>query len=484
MKVEQIYTGCLAQGAYYIESAGEAAIIDPLRETQPYLDKLEQTGAKLKYIFETHFHADFVSGHLDLAKATGATIVYGPLAKPEYEIYSAEDGEEMSLGNISFTVLHTPGHTMESSTFLLKDESGKDHAIFTGDTLFLGDVGRPDLAIKQGSVTKEDLAGYLFTSLREKIMPLADEVIVYPAHGAGSACGKNLSKETFGLLGDQKKYNYALRSDMTKEEFVEEVTAGLTPPPQYFAKNAMMNKGGYESFTDVLKKGNHPLTPEQFEHIANAEDALVLDVRDREDFSDAHVPNSIFIGIDGSFAPWVGALIVDIKQPLLLVVPEGRSEEVVTRLSRVGYDNVLGYLEGGIQAWTDSGRGTDTITNIDADRFEQLVEAGEVDHILDTRKPTEFLAEHLLAAENYPLDYINGKHFSSLDRKEKYYLHCGSGYRSLIAASILRARGYDQLVNVRGGWKALQETGLPKSAYSCPTKMAQEVIDAAVAEVL
>lgn len=484
MKVEQIYTGCLAQGAYYIESAGEAVIIDPLRETKPYLQKLEQTGAKLKYIIETHFHADFVSGHLDLAKATGASIVYGPMAQPDYDVYSAKDGEELKVGEVTIKVLHTPGHTMESSTFLLRDEAGKDYAIFTGDTLFLGDVGRPDLAIKQGAVTKEDLAGYLFDSLREKIMPLADDVIVYPAHGAGSACGKNLSKETFGLLGDQKQFNYALRADMTREEFVKEVTAGLTPAPQYFAKNAMMNKGGYESFAEVLAKGNYPLSPDEFEAIANAEDALVLDVRDREEFSLAHVPNSIYIGIDGQFAPWVGALIVDIKQPILLVVPEDRSEEVVTRLSRVGYDNVLGYLEGGIKAWKDSGRDTDAIANIDADKLEELVQAGKAEQILDVRKPTEFLAEHLLAAENYPLDYINGEHFSGLDRKGHYYLHCGSGYRSLIAASILRARGYGQLVNVRGGWNVIKETSLEKSAYQCPTSMSQAIVDEAVEAVL
>lgn len=484
MKVEQIYTGCLAQGAYYIESAGEAVIIDPLRETKPYLQKLEQTGAKLKYIIETHFHADFVSGHLDLAKATGASIVYGPMAQPDYDVYSAKDGEELKVGEVTIKVLHTPGHTMESSTFLLRDEAGKDYAIFTGDTLFLGDVGRPDLAIKQGAVTKEDLAGYLFDSLREKIMPLADDVIVYPAHGAGSACGKNLSKETFGLLGDQKQFNYALRADMTREEFVKEVTAGLTPAPQYFAKNAMMNKGGYESFAEVLAKGNYPLSPDEFEAIANAEDALVLDVRDREEFSLAHVPNSIYIGIDGQFAPWVGALIVDIKQPILLVVPEDRSEEVVTRLSRVGYDNVLGYLAGGIKAWKDSGRDTDAIANIDADKLEELVQAGKAEQILDVRKPTEFLAEHLLAAENYPLDYINGEHFSGLDRKGHYYLHCGSGYRSLIAASILRARGYGQLVNVRGGWNVIKETSLEKSAYQCPTSMSQAIVDEAVEAVL
>lgn len=484
MKVEQIYTGCLAQGAYYIESKGEAVIIDPLRETKPYLEKLEQTGAKLKYIFESHFHADFVSGHLDLAQATGATIVYGPMAETTYDIYSAKDGEELVLGDLTFKVLHTPGHTMESSTFLLKDKSGKDHAIFTGDTLFLGDVGRPDLAIKQGKVTKEDLAGYLFDSLRTKIMPLADDVIVYPAHGAGSACGKNLSKETFGLLGEQKQTNYALRADMTREEFIEEVTAGLTPPPQYFSKNAMMNKAGYTSFDTVLQQGNRPLSPEAFEALAESEEALVLDVRDREEFSKSFIPNSIFIGIDGQFAPWVGALIVDIKQPILIVAPEGQEEEVVTRLSRVGYDNTLGYLEGGIAAWKNSGRETDTITNITATELSETFAKDQTINILDTRKPTEFLAEHLEAGVNYPLDYINGSQMNKLDRDSTYYLHCGSGYRSLIAASILRARGFENLVNVKGGWNSIKETDLPKSDYLCPTKMPQEVVDEAVMAVI
>lgn len=483
MKVEQIYTGCLAHGAYYIESAGEAVIIDPLRETAPYLDKLKKTGAKLKYIFETHFHADFVSGHLDLAKATGATIVYGPMAKPDYNIYSASDGEVLQLGEVSFTVLHTPGHTMESSTFLLKNEARKDYAIFTGDTLFLGDVGRPDLAIKQGEITKEDLAGYLFDSLRTKIMPLADDVIVYPGHGAGSACGKNLSKETFGLLGDQKLFNYALRDNMTREEFIQEVTAGLTPPPQYFSKNAMMNKLGYESFDSVMNHGNRALNPEQFEAIAESEEALILDVRHQNDFSKAFIPNSIFIGLDGQFAPWVGALIIDIKQPILIVAPEGREEETVTRLSRVGYDNTLGYLKGGIDAWVKSGHEVDRIENVTATDFEVVSNTGTA-QVLDTRKPTEFLAEHLLEAVNYPLDYINGNHMSKLSRNETYYLHCGSGYRSMIAASILRARGFENLVNIQGGWNALKETSLGKTDYVCPSKMSQKEVDDAVLSVL
>ncbi|MEM1323472.1 MAG: MBL fold metallo-hydrolase [Bacteroidota bacterium] len=483
MKVEQIYTGCLAEAAYYIESAGEAVIIDPLRETQPYLDKIKEAGVQLKYIFETHFHADFVSGHLDLAKKTGATIVYGPLAKPNYEIYSAKDGEELQLGKVRFTILHTPGHTMESTTFLLKDEEDKDYAIFTGDTLFLGDVGRPDLAIKQGEITKEDLAGYLFDSLREKIMPLADEVIVYPGHGAGSACGKNLSKETWGTLGDQKQFNYALRADMTKQDFVEEVTAGLTPPPQYFLKNAKMNKEGYDSFDEVLERGAVALTPERFLAIAEREEALVLDVRTPAEFAEAHIPGSVFIGLDGSFAPWVGALIPDLQQAILLVCPAGREEEAVTRLARVGYDNTLGYLDGGLAAWTAAGRETDSISSITAEQLAEQVKAGRVGDILDVRRPTEYLSQHLEVATNFPLDYIN-RNMQKLDRHETYYLHCAGGYRSMIAASILKARGFDQLVNIAGGWKTIETTDIPKTAYACPSSMSQEEIDKAVAAVL
>ncbi|MEL6357212.1 MAG: MBL fold metallo-hydrolase [Bacteroidota bacterium] len=480
MKVEQIYTGCLAEAAYYIESEGEAVIIDPLRETKPYLDKLKNSGAKLKYIFETHFHADFVSGHLDLAKATGATIVYGPLAKPDYDIYSAKDGEIIQLGNVSFEILHTPGHTMESTTFLLRDEAGKDHAIFTGDTLFLGDVGRPDLAIKQGEITKEDLAGYLFDSLREKILPLSDDVIVYPGHGAGSACGKNLSKETWGFLGDQKKFNYALRADMTKDEFVKEVTEGLTPPPQYFPKNAKMNKAGYTSFETVLEQGNRPLEPTEFLAVVEREEALVLDTRSQDEYAAEHIPGSIFIGIDGDFAPWVGALIVDIQQPILIVAPEGRGEEVVTRLSRVGYDNSLGYLAGGIRAWRDAGFETDRIESVSPEEYESRFNRSQVAQTLDVRKPTEFLSEHLLQAENFPLDYINSN-MDKLDRNREYYIHCAGGYRSMIAASILRSRGFQRLVNIEKGWKGLQTTELPRTEYVCPTTLEQHTVDEAVA---
>ncbi|WP_224490235.1 MBL fold metallo-hydrolase [Robertkochia flava] len=465
MKIEQIYTGCLAQGAYYIESEGEAAIIDPLRDTQPYIDRAKERGASIKYVFETHFHADFVSGHIDLAEQTGATIVYGPNAETNYDIHSAKDGEEFKIGKVTIKVLHTPGHTLESTTYLLIDEHGKNHAIFTGDTLFLGDVGRPDLAIKQ-DITKEDLAGLLFDSLREKIMPLEDDVIVYPAHGAGSACGKNLSKETVDILGNQKKTNYALREDMTKAEFVKEVLDGILPPPQYFAKNAMMNKEGYTSFETVLKKGDAPLTAENFEAMANHESALVLDVRTQEEFVEEHIPNSIFIGLNGSFAPWVGALITDLNQPILLVVPEGKSEEAVTRLSRVGYDNTLGYLEGGLEAWKAAGKETASIRSISAAALEEEYNGNIT--ILDVRKPGEYSSEHLADAMSFPLDFIN-EHMHEINRDEPYYVHCAGGYRSVIAASILKARGYDQLTDIAGGYKALKETGMKRTDYVCPS---------------
>ncbi len=484
MKVEQIYTGCLAEAAYYIESKGEAVIIDPLRETQPYLEKLEKEGAKLKYIFETHFHADFVSGHLDLAKKTGATIVYGPNAHTDYEVHQANDGEEIALGDVSFKVLHTPGHTLESTTYLLRDEAGEDYAIFTGDTLFLGDVGRPDLAIKQGEITKEDLAGFLYESLRTKIMPLADTVIVYPAHGAGSSCGKNLSSETWGYLGDQKKTNYALREDMTKGEFIREVTAGLTPPPQYFAKNARMNKSGYESFDRVLKKGVVPLTPDQLVELVDQEGALLLDTRKPQEFATEHIPNSIFIGIDGSFAPWVGALITDINQPIVIVTDQDRAQEVVTRLARVGYDNTLGYLEGGLEAWKNAGKDTDSITSIDAKELADKLNNGLDPHlVLDVRKPTEFLSQHIVDATSFPLDYINNN-MDRLDRNETYYLHCLGGYRSMITASILRSRGFQNLVDIKKGWREIEKSDIPKTEHHCPTTLSQDLIDEAVAAVV
>ncbi|MGC6429412.1 MAG: MBL fold metallo-hydrolase [Jejuia sp.] len=470
MKIEQIYTGCLAQGAYYVESEGEVAIIDPLRETQQYIDRAESRNAKIKYIFETHFHADFVSGHVDLAKKTGATIVFGPGAFTEYDIHQAKDNEEFKLGNITIKVLHTPGHTLESSTYLLLDENGKEHAIFSGDTLFLGDVGRPDLAIKS-DLTKEDLAGMLYDSLRKKIMTLPDDVIVYPAHGAGSACGKNLSKETVGILGDQKQTNYALRADMTKEEFVKEVLDGIAPPPQYFAKNAMMNKVGYEDFEDVLNQGNTPLSPEEFEAIANQKGALVLDVRTQEDFAKGHIPNSIFIGLNGGFAPWVGALITDLKQPILLVTPEGREEETVTRLSRVGYDNTLGFLKNGMDAWKDSGKDVETVNSISAAKFAEIY-TKDIPDVLDVRKDGEYKSEHLVGHNvvHFPLDFINDN-MHAIDSHDTYYIHCAGGYRSMIAASILKARGFNNLVDVAGGFGAIKKTGLPLSEFVCPSTL-------------
>ena len=468
MKIEQIYTGCLAQGAYYIESDGEVAIIDPLREIQPYIDKANAENAKIKYVFETHFHADFVSGHVDLANKTGATIVFGPGAETSYEMYSAKDDELFKVGKITIKVLHTPGHTLESSSFLLMDENGNDHALFSGDTLFLGDVGRPDLAIKS-DLTKEDLAAMLYDSLRTKIMTLADDVIVYPAHGAGSACGKNLSKETVGTIGDQKNTNYALRADMTKEEFVKEVLDGMPPPPQYFAKNAMMNKTGYEAFDQVLETGNVPLNPENFEAMANHEEAMVLDVRTQADFVKGHVPNSIFIGLNGQFAPWVGALITDLKQPLILVVPEGLSEEAVTRLSRVGYDNTLGYLEGGIEAWKAAGKEVGTLDAISAETFAKKAISEEI-NILDVRNNGEYEASHLEDVQHFALDFIN-QNMNQIDSAKTYHIHCAGGYRSVIAASILKARGFNNLVDVDGGFAAIKETNLPVTDFVCPSTL-------------
>ncbi len=466
--IEQIYTNCLAQGAYYIESNGEVAIIDPLRETQAYIDKAKKSNAQIKYIFETHFHADFVSGHVDLAKKTGATIVYGPGAETNYEIHSAKDNEEFKIGNLTIKALHTPGHTLESTTYLLMDENGKNHAIFSGDTLFLGDVGRPDLAIKS-DLTKEDLAAMLFDSLRNKIMTLADDVIVYPAHGAGSACGKNLSKETVGTIGDQKKTNYALREDMTKEEFITEVLDGMAPPPQYFEKNAMLNKTGYENFETVLKTGNIALSPNDFEDLANHENALVLDVRTQSDYIKSHIPNSIFIGLNGSFAPWVGALITDINQPILLVVPEGKSQEAVTRLSRVGYDNTLGYLEGGIETWISEGKEIDTLKSISAETFAERAKQGSV-NILDVRKDGEFQSMHLEDAQHFALDYIN-EQMSEVSKDKTYHIHCAGGYRSVIAASILKARGFHNLVDIAGGFGAIKDTDLPMTDFVCPSTL-------------
>lgn len=461
MKVEQIYTGCLAQGAYYIKSEGKVAIIDPLRETQPYIDKARRENAVITYVFETHFHADFVSGHIDLARKTGATIVYGPGAETGYEAYIARDGEGFSLGAVTIKALHTPGHTLESTTYLLIDENGKNHAIFTGDTLFIGDVGRPDLAIRS-DLSKKDLAGMLYDSLRSRIMPLEDDIIVYPAHGAGSACGKNLSKETTDTLGHQKQTNYALRADMTKAEFVKEVLDGILPPPHYFAQNAQLNKEGYTGFDTVLKKGNVPLDVATFERLAGQEDTLILDVRPEQEYVKGHIPGSLFIGLNGSFAPWVGTLIPDIKQPILLVVPEGKSEEAVTRLSRVGYDNTLGYLEGGMEAWLLAEKETETLTSIPAKAFEKRYK--EALHILDVRKPGEYESGHVKEAHHFPLDYIR-EHIDTLSPEPTYYIYCGGGYRSVIAASILKAKGFHRLIDIAGGYSAIRKTDIPKTDF-------------------
>lgn len=467
MKIEQIYTGCLAQGAYYIQSNGEAAIIDPLREVEPYLKRAEEDGVTIKYIFETHFHADFVSGHLTLSKATGAPIIYGPNANPSFDAIIAKDQEEFKLGDITFKVLHTPGHTMESTTFLLKDEKGKDYAIFSGDTLFLGDVGRPDLAQKAADMTKEDLAGILFDSLRTKIMPLNDDVIVYPAHGAGSACGKNMMKETVDTLGNQKKMNYALRTDMSRQEFIEEVTDGLLPPPKYFPLNVKMNKEGYEDIGDVIKRGTTALSPDAFEVAANDTGAIVLDVRHQDLFIKGHVPRSIFIGLNGDFAPWVGALIADVQQPILLITPEGKEEETITRLSRVGFDNTLGFLKGGFEAWEQAGKDVDTIVSVSAEKVEELIKNQQA-AIFDVRKESEYKAEHLEGAENTPLDVLN-QHLASLPTDNTFYVHCAGGYRSVIAASILKSRGFHNLVDIKGGFGALKNTGLKVTEYVCPS---------------
>jgi hydroxyacylglutathione hydrolase len=464
MKVEQIYTGCLAQGAYYIESEGEVAIIDPLREVKPYLDKAEKDNASIKYVFETHFHADFVSGHLELGKKANATIVFGPQANPGFDAHVASDGEEFSIGKVKIKVIHTPGHTLESTCFLLINEEGKEEAIFTGDTLFIGDVGRPDLAQKSLNITQEELAGILFESLRNKIMILPDEVTVYPGHGAGSACGKNMSKETVSTIGEQKKMNYALRADMTKDEFIKEVTDGLTPPPSYFGMNVRMNKQGYESFESVLERGAKGLSPEEFEAVAEETGALILDTRDPQDFAKGFVPNAINIGLNGQFAPWVGALVPE-GQAILLITEEGKEEESVTRLARVGYDQTIGYLNGGFSAWNKE---SDSIKSISAEEFEEAF-SQENPVVIDVRRPAEFEAEHVEGAINVPLDYLNDN-LAQIPKDKHFYIHCAGGYRSMIASSILRSRGWLDMTDVKGGFGAIAKTGISKTTFVCPSK--------------
>jgi hydroxyacylglutathione hydrolase len=458
MTIEQIYTGCLAQGAYYIESQGEAAIIDPLRETTPYVRRADRAGAAIKYVFETHFHADFVSGHLDLARRTGAAIVYGPNANTAYPVHHAVDGEEFSVGGVTIKALHTPGHTPESTTYLLRDEQGREHAIFTGDTLFIGDVGRPDLALK-GNLTEHDLAGLLYDSLQQKIMPLPDDLIVYPAHGAGSACGKNMSKETTDTLGNQKRTNYALRAQ-SKEQFIAEVLDGLTKAPAYFAQNARLNQAGYEPIDTVMARGQQALSPDEFEAIVNETGALMLDVRPAAEFANGFIPNAINIGLEGQFAPWVGALVPDLRQPIALVAPAGQETETILRLARVGYDQVVGYLEGGFSAWQQAGRETDQIESISAAEFAQRKLSEPDLAVVDVRKPTEFAPEHVAGAANLPLDTIN-EHLADVNRTTPTYVHCAGGYRSMIAASILKARGFEQIINIEGGIGAIRQTNTP-----------------------
>lgn len=472
MKIEQIYTGCLAQGAYYIESNGEAAIIDPLREVDPYIQKASADGANIKYVLETHFHADFVSGHLDLAKRTGASIVYGPNASPNFLIHLAKDGELLDLGNIKIKVLHTPGHTMESTCYLLIDENGKEKALFSGDTLFIGDVGRPDLAQKvKAELTQDKLAEHLYDSLRNKIMPLSDDIIVYPAHGAGSACGKNMSKETTDTLGNQKRTNYALQPHLTKEAFKKAVLEGLVSPPGYFPLNVLMNIQGYDSIDEVIKRGQHGMSPVAFETAANETAALILDTRNAQEFAKGFIPNSINIGIDGSFAPWVGTLIPDIRQEILLVTDEGKEEEVITRLARVGYDFTIGFLQGGFNAWKATGMPVDTIESISVDAFAEILNKNSNVQVLDVRKKSEFMSEHILEAENAPLDFIN-ESMAEIQKDKTYYVHCAGGYRSMIFISILKARGFQHLIDVQGGFKAIKESQKFKiSEYVCPSTM-------------
>lgn len=472
MKIEQIYTGCLAHGAYYIESQGEVAIVDPLREVQPYIDRAARSGAQIRYVLETHFHADFVSGHLDLASKTGAQIVFGPNAKPQFEAHVAADGERLKLGNISIEVLHTPGHTMESSCYLVYDEQGKAHSLFSGDTLFIGDVGRPDLAQHViADLTQEKLAAHLFDSLRHKIMPLSDDIIVYPGHGAGSACGKNMSKETSDTLGHQKQVNYALNPLLGREQFIRDLLEGLTPPPSYFPQNVLMNIKGYQSLDRVMERGLQKLSPIAFEAAANETEALIIDTRDAEVFARGFIPNSINIGIDGSFATWVGTLVPDVTQELLIVAEPGREEEIITRLARVGFDNCIGYLEGGFEAWKKAGNEVDSVKRIDAAELHQLMKTQPDLQLLDVRKKSEYDSEHVIGAINAPLDYVNDSQ-SMVNRAKTAYIHCAGGYRSMIFTSILKARGYEQLIDVRGGFKAIRESELfTISEYVCPSTL-------------
>ncbi|MFD0965006.1 MBL fold metallo-hydrolase [Pseudofulvibacter geojedonensis] len=469
MTVEQLYTKCLAEAAYYIESNGEAVIIDPLRETQPYIDRAKQDNATIKYVFLTHFHADFVSGHVDLAQQTGATIVFGPNATTEFDIHSGTDGEEFKIGDVTLTLLHTPGHTMESSCYLLKDANGKETAVFTGDTLFIGDVGRPDLAVKS-NLTTEDLAGHLYDSLRTKLMVLPDNVTVYPAHGAGSACGKNMSKETFDTLGNQKKVNYALQTDLSKEDFIKELTTGLATPPQYFPKNVAMNKGVNVQIDAIISKGTAALDAKTFAELAQQKDILVIDARSPQDYVKGSIEGAWYFGITGGFAPWVGTLIEDLNQKIIFIAPEGRESEVVTRLARVGYDNSLGYLEGGMQAWEEAGYAIDITESISAEDFEKEINEGKVENPLDVRKIGEYQAQHIEGITHLPLSTVH-EHVKELDASKRYHIHCAGGYRSLIHASILKSNGIKNVVNIEGGFGAIKKTDIKTTSYVCPSEL-------------
>ena len=454
MKVEQIYTKCLSQGSYYIESNNEAAIIDPLREADIYISKAKASNSKIKYIFETHIHADFISGHLNLAKKSGAKIVYGPKTETNFENIIAKDYQEFKIGDITIIAIHTPGHTVESTTYLLKDSSGKDHAIFTGDTLFLGDVGRPDLS-QNSIMSNRDLASMLFDSLRNKIMTLNDDVIIYPGHGEGSSCGKDLSSETIGTLGDQKKTNYALRENMTKDEFIREVLDGLLDPPKYFPDNVMLNKKGYDESDEIIERSFNALTPSKVESRLK-EKITILDVRSVEDFSSSHIPGSIFIGLDGRFAPWVGEILEDISKKLILVAPEGREKEAIIRLSRVGFDNVIGYLKGGVNSWIKNGGMISKVFNESASKFSTCDNNKD---ILDVRSKNEYKSESLRNSLNIPLINLS-KSIDKISFEEKFYVHCKGGYRSMIASSILLANGISNFSNIPGGYDKIKDYNL------------------------
>ncbi len=455
MLVQQLYTGCISEAAYYMESNGEAAIVDPLRDIDAYLQLAKERNTRIKYIFETHFHADFVSGHIDLAKATGATIVYGPNTETNFKVHVAKDGEVFSIGNISIQALHTPGHTLESTCYLLKDEQDIDYCVFTGDTLFVGDVGRPDLAQKGEDITMQDLAGMMYESLQIKIIPLADDVIVYPAHGPGSACGKNLGPETFSTIGKEKETNYALKAT-SKEAFITSVTDGLAAPPQYFPINALINKEGYESLDNILNQGLKPLSIDTIKK-AIKENVLIIDTRRADIFTQGFIPSSIFIGLEGRFAEWAGSLL-PFDQTMILVTDPGKEKETIVRLARVGFNKVIGYFDGGFEAWKTAGEPIDMIIDVEADEMAMDLPFDPNIVVLDVRRTTEYANGHVKDAVNMPLDeMIDPAIMSNLEEEQNIYVHCAGGYRSVIASSILKKQGIHNLRNVLGGWNKIKD---------------------------